>query len=552
MLISLIVIIVMNGLHNNNNKSEISTVVSLKNPYAYYIPWDVNKVKFLDLQPTISSIETATNAYYDSTIEERGYRNNDVPFECCCYLQQQQNRFVNISTGGNSSAITTMEEKEEEGTWLPLKKVFCATSYDEEIVYEYTIDFSKLQRLCKKPECHHRLWITSTSESGNPFTMKLNSGSLLSCGSREYASFCILLVVFLLLGFDYLSHTQTLILGIAMSFTLLSSVGRFPTAEKILDWLNASTIFFIVSMIFIVEMLKNINFFSWLAANIVRLTSSDPIRISVVLWISSCVFSAFFPTVPLMVFAVELALEVCEVLQMPSFYTVMGVVFMTNIGGSIFKFGSFLTISMSSDFDISFGDYFTNISFCTFVCALVIFLVVFIKFGIKIKDFPIKKIMWSLESHKKGSDDDDDYSSSGSESSDTSSDDDEYDIGIAPNGKIIHRSASGRSSRRKDGRLRLHKKLYLEDYKLSNPGFVAICAVFAFVFFVLFLLQDSIGIDTGICAIIVMLLLLILSSPFNPPDVLKNMDTSLVILTMLFIIFIGSLDELGLNNFTCK
>lgn len=550
LLLAFVVIAAMNGIHGNSSKAQVSTVVSAKSPYAYYLPWDLRKKKYLDLQPTIPATEAATDTYYDSSIEERGYKNNDEPFECCCYLQQQRNKLINTTSPSNPANLITVEE---EGPWLPLKKVFCVSSYDESIEYEYTIDLAKLQRMCTGKGCHHRLWLTSTSARGGAITIDLNGSSFIGCGGREYASFCILLAVCLLLSFDYISRSQVLILGVVVSLTLLAVVGRFPTAEKIMGWLNATTVFFVVVMELVVGMLKDINFFPWLAATIVRSTSSDPIRVSVCLWIGTGVFSAVFPTLPLSMFASELTLEVCEILQMPSIYPVMGVLFMANIGGSILKYGSFLTISMCDDFGISFGQYFTEVTLCTFVSTVAVFFVIFLKFGLKIKDYPIKKILWLQESAKKDSDSDSDFSSSGSESSDTdSSDDDEYEIGMLPNGTPIRRSASGSSHRRKDGRIRLHRKLYLEDYRLKNPGFAMTCGVMSAVFFVLFLLHEVIGLDSGLCALLVMFLLLMLSSPFSPPEALKKMNTSLVVLTMLFLVFIGSLDELGLNNLTCK
>lgn len=537
MLVSIVLIAIFNSLQSSGFKSDLLTAVSAENPYAYYFPWDASKVKYLDLQPTISATGMAASTYYDSSVGNSNYQNNDVPFECCCYLQQQRNTII---TSGNITVV-------EEGEWLPLKKVFCATSYDEEITYEYSIDFSKLQRLCRDPECNHRLWLTSTSKNRGTVSMKLNSGSFMGCGSREYGSFCLLLVVFLLLSFDYLSHSQTLAMGIMVSFILLAASGRFPTADKILEWINASTAFFVVVMVLIVGMLKEINFFPWMASVLVRYTSSDPIGASVALWVVSCVLSAFFPTVPLAVLTTEMALEVCEILQIPSLHVIMGLIFMINIGGSISKYGSFLTISMCKDFGISFGEYFSDISLCTFIITVAVFFAVFLKFGIKIKDYPITSIFWTMESTGKDSDE---YSSG---SSDNSSDDDdnEYEIGIDANGVPIRRSASGHSFHKKR-RNKLHRRLYLEDYKLKNPAFAVVCIIFAGVFFVLFLLQDVTGLDNGICAILIMFLLLMLTSPTRPPTALKKIDTSLILLTVLFFVFIGSLDELGLNSFTCK
>ena len=549
---SLLGIIVMNSRRTGNFKSEFSTVVTASSPYVYYFPWSLRGVKHLDLQPVVSATNTASSTYYDASVPQSTEKNNKEPFECCCYIQQQKKE---ESNGG----ADTDDDGDSSELWLPLKKVFCLTSYPEPITYEYSVDLSRLQRLCTGPECRHRLYLTSNSSKNSAITVRLNSGSALGSSPREYTAFCLLLCVCLLLSFDYLKHAEALVLGITVSFSLLAAAGRFPDAKQVVGWINASTAFFVVTVVLFVGILRDVNFFSWLASRLVRFVSGDALKASIVLWCAACLFSALFPTVPLAVIMAEVTLEVCDILQLPPFYPVMGVVFMINIGGGIFKYGSFLTIALCNDFGISFGRYFTDITLCQFMSAIVVFFVLLIRFGPKIKDVPVKRITWSAEKPEKlsddeyGSDSNGGDGSSGSDSSDASgSSDEEYEVGTLPDGTPIRRSASGRSAHTKSGRSRLHRKLYLANYKLQNPGLALLCAVMGGVFFVLFLLQGVTGIDNGVCALLGAALVLVLYSPLHKPEALKKLDTSILVLTILFLVFIGSLDELGLNNLTCN
>lgn len=168
----------------------------------------------------------------------------------------------------------------------------------------------------------------------------------------------VFLVAYALIALERLHKTTVALAGAVIMLVtgLISQQEAFHGRGAIggVDW---NTIFLLIGMMVIVNIMRHTGVFSWVAIRSAKLGRGSPVAITILLSLATAVLSALLDNVTTVLLTVPAAVLVCRALRINPVPMIMCVVLSSNIGGTATLIGDPPNIIIGSAAQISFPDF---------------------------------------------------------------------------------------------------------------------------------------------------------------------------------------------------
>ena len=122
--------------------------------------------------------------------------------------------------------------------------------------------------------------------------------------------------------------------AIAFLGLVLLLITRTVDLSTAIDFMNLDVILFLVGMMVIVGLLRQVGFFRWLLVKVLRLSKFEPHWLLIIILLLSSVMAALVDEVTSILFTTALVLDLCDHFGMNPVKYIIAVVLATNIGSS--------------------------------------------------------------------------------------------------------------------------------------------------------------------------------------------------------------------------
>jgi len=178
---------------------------------------------------------------------------------------------------------------------------------------------------------------------------------------------------------------------------LVTKTVDLPTA---IEFMNLDVILFLVGMMVIVGLLRQVGLFRWLLVKVLRLSRFEPHWLLLILLILSGVMAALVDEVTSMLFITALVLELCDHYGINPVKYIVAVVLATNIGSSWTVVGNPIGILIAFKSGLTFEDFLQFALPVGIISLVIIIGIVMIWFR---KDFPDLREKFRVEAITGGS-----------------------------------------------------------------------------------------------------------------------------------------------------
>jgi Na+/H+ antiporter NhaD/arsenite permease-like protein len=187
----------------------------------------------------------------------------------------------------------------------------------------------------------------------------------------------VLLVVYLLIAFDWMHRTLAALLGAALLLFISYTVGTFDKLYFILSFEDAmrsidlNVIFLLMGMMIIVGVTKKTGMFQWLAYKAYALARGNVFLLAIILMIITAVVSAFLDNVTTMLLMIPVTIEIAVTLKINPIVLLVSETFASNVGGTATLIGDPPNILIGSYANLSFGAFVLNLALICIIALLV-------------------------------------------------------------------------------------------------------------------------------------------------------------------------------------
>jgi Na+/H+ antiporter NhaD/arsenite permease-like protein len=187
----------------------------------------------------------------------------------------------------------------------------------------------------------------------------------------------VLLLVYLLIAFDWMHRTLAALLGAALLLFISYTLGTFDKLYFILSFeeairaIDLNVIFLLMGMMIIVGVTKKTGMFQWLAYKAYALARGNIFLLAVILMIITAVVSAFLDNVTTMLLMIPVSIEIAVTLKINPIALLVSETFASNVGGTATLIGDPPNILIGSYANLSFGDFVINLTLICLVALLV-------------------------------------------------------------------------------------------------------------------------------------------------------------------------------------
>lgn len=195
----------------------------------------------------------------------------------------------------------------------------------------------------------------------------------------------MLIVVYVLIAFEFLHRTLAALLGAALLLAVSYTLGTFRDSFRILTFEDAigaidmNVIFLLMSMMIIVGVLKRTGVFQWMAYKSYHVARGNIYVLACILMVVTAISSAFLDNVTTMLLIIPVTIEIALTLEINPITLLMPEVFASNVGGTATLIGDPPNIMIGSYAGLSFVDFVGNLSIICLIC-LVVTLIYFVCF----------------------------------------------------------------------------------------------------------------------------------------------------------------------------
>ncbi|MCM8784136.1 MAG: SLC13 family permease [Candidatus Omnitrophica bacterium] len=192
-------------------------------------------------------------------------------------------------------------------------------------------------------------------------------------------------------------------LAIAFLGIAILLMTRTVDLENVIKFASLEVILFLVGMMVLIGLLKEVGFFAWLIGLIIRIKKLTAKKFVVVLCLMSAILACAVDEVTSIIFMSALVLEICDYFEVLATPYIIMCVLATNIGSSGTVLGNPIGILIAAKGGLTFEDFIFRAFPLMFFCLLLtisIFFVIFKKpikeLDKKIKEFGYNEILIKL------------------------------------------------------------------------------------------------------------------------------------------------------------
>ncbi|MFA5033715.1 MAG: SLC13 family permease, partial [bacterium] len=206
-------------------------------------------------------------------------------------------------------------------------------------------------------------------------------------GPAFYISVIILLLVYILIGFDLCHRTLAAFLGAALILLVTYTFGSFNNAyfiisfEDAMKFIDLNVIFLLFGMMIIVGIMKITGVFQWLAYKSYQFAKGNIWILVVLLTIITAIASAFLDNVTTMLLIAPVTIEIAIVLGINPFSFLLPEILASNIGGTATIIGDPPNIMIGSYAGLTFNQFVVHLTPIIIVCMIVLIFMMKFYFG---------------------------------------------------------------------------------------------------------------------------------------------------------------------------
>lgn len=161
----------------------------------------------------------------------------------------------------------------------------------------------------------------------------------------------------------------------AVSFILIGFVSQQKAFSHYVDW---NVIFLLIGMMMMMGVVKNSGIFQFVAIWIAKKAKGSPIKILIMLFIVTGIFSAFLDNVTTIIIMTPISILIAVELGLSPIPFVLAQVFASNIGGTATLIGDPPNLMIGSAMNYTFLDFVVNLAgVITFIMILITFIIWF-------------------------------------------------------------------------------------------------------------------------------------------------------------------------------
>jgi Na+/H+ antiporter NhaD/arsenite permease-like protein len=139
-----------------------------------------------------------------------------------------------------------------------------------------------------------------------------------------------------------------------------------------LSYINWETLGLLAGMFFLVSILQEAGFFSWLAMKALKKFNYHPVSLSVILIIFAAVMAMFMDSITVMLFLSALTLQLCRMLKLDPVPLVIAEVCAANTGGAATLVGDPPNVILGTTLGFNFADFVTHTGPISAIAALLL------------------------------------------------------------------------------------------------------------------------------------------------------------------------------------
>ena len=153
--------------------------------------------------------------------------------------------------------------------------------------------------------------------------------------------------------------------GLLIAFGIMSPIEAF-------EYINWETLGLLAGMFFLVSILQEAGFFSWLAMKSLKRFNYHPVSLSVILILFAAVMSMFMDSITVMLFLSALTLQLCRLLKLDPVPLVIAEVCAANTGGAATLVGDPPNVILGTTLGFNFADFITHTGPISAIAALLL------------------------------------------------------------------------------------------------------------------------------------------------------------------------------------
>src|SRR5512134_882790 len=159
--------------------------------------------------------------------------------------------------------------------------------------------------------------------------------------------------------------------GLLVLFGILSPSEAF-------FYINWETLGLLAGMFFLVSILQEAGFFSWLAMKSLKKFNYHPVSLSVILIIFAAVMAMFMDSITVMLFLSALTLQLCRLLKLDPVPLIIAEVCAANTGGAATLVGDPPNVILGTTLGFNFADFATHTGPVSAIAALLLLVVFYV------------------------------------------------------------------------------------------------------------------------------------------------------------------------------
>ena len=153
--------------------------------------------------------------------------------------------------------------------------------------------------------------------------------------------------------------------GLLIVFGILSPYEAF-------SYINWETLGLLAGMFFLVSILQEAGFFSWLAMKALKKFNYHPVSLSIILIVFAAVMAMFMDSITVMLFLSALTLQLCRLLKLDPVPLVIAEVCAANTGGAATLVGDPPNVILGTTLGFNFADFVTHTGPISAIAALLL------------------------------------------------------------------------------------------------------------------------------------------------------------------------------------
>ncbi|HBD93100.1 MAG: hypothetical protein A2015_06860 [Spirochaetes bacterium GWF1_31_7] len=185
----------------------------------------------------------------------------------------------------------------------------------------------------------------------------------------------IFAVVYVFITTEYINKTIAVLVGSAL--VIILGVINKENVFNVIDW---NVIFLLISMMIIVGITKRSGLFQYVAIKASKIAKGDPVKIIIMLFIITGLFSAFLDNVTTVLILTPVTILIAVELGLSPIPFIISQAIASNIGGTATLIGDPPNIMIGSAIGLSFNDFITNQSLIVIIMMIVTLFVVLLKY----------------------------------------------------------------------------------------------------------------------------------------------------------------------------